>query len=43
MSSEVIIVIVLSAIAIGFILWIRKNDQRHEKREEGDKSKSQAQ
>jgi flagellar basal body-associated protein FliL len=43
MGSEVIIVLVLSAIAVGFIFWVRMNDQNHEKRREDEKSESQPQ
>jgi uncharacterized membrane protein YhfC len=30
MKSEIIVVIVLIALAIGFILWVRRHDQDHD-------------
>jgi len=30
MSSEAIVVLVLTALAIGFIIWVRMNSQEHE-------------
>jgi len=30
MSSEAIVVLVLTALAIGFIIWVRMNSQDHE-------------
>jgi hypothetical protein len=30
MNSEAIVVLLLSAIAIGFIIWVRMNSQDHE-------------
>jgi len=30
MSSQAIVVLVLTALAIGFILWVRMNSQDHE-------------
>lgn len=30
MSSEAIVVLVLTAFAIGFIIWVRMNSQDHE-------------
>ncbi len=43
MSSEIIIVVVLCAIAVGFILWVRMNDERHKKNQKQQKSESQSQ
>jgi len=43
MSSEIIIVLVLCAIAVGFILWVRMNDESHKKKREDQKSESQSQ
>jgi hypothetical protein len=34
---------VLFAIAIGFILWVRMNDENHEKKQTDQKSESQSQ
>ena len=36
MSSELIVVLVLCALAIGFIIWVRKNSHDHEKREQAN-------
>ena len=30
MSSEAIVVLVFSALAVGFIIWVRMNSQDHE-------------
>ena len=30
MKSEIIVVVVLIVLAIGFIVWVRKHDQDHE-------------
>lgn len=34
MSSEVIVVVVLIVIAVGFIIWVRKHSQDHEPNEQ---------
>jgi hypothetical protein len=43
MSSEIIVVLVLFSIAIGFILWVRMNDENHEKKQTDQKGESQSQ
>ena len=43
MSSEIIIVIVLCAIAVGFILWVRMNDENHKEKQADQKGESQSQ
>ena len=40
MSSEIIIVLVLCAIAVGFILWIRMNDESHKKKQKSKRAKA---
>jgi flagellar basal body-associated protein FliL len=34
MSSEIIVVLVLIALAIGFIIWVRKNSRDHDRAEQ---------
>jgi hypothetical protein len=43
MSSEVIVVLVLIALAIGFILWVRTQDRSAEERREDEKVDTGAQ
>ena len=43
MSSEIIVVLVFIALAIGFILWVRMNDANAEGRREDEKGDSKAQ
>ena len=42
MSSEIIVVLVFIALAIGFILWVRMNDRNAEQRREDEKGESKA-
>ena len=43
MNSEVIVVLVFIALAIGFILWVRMNDRSADERREDEKGDTQAQ
>jgi hypothetical protein len=38
MNSGIILVLVFCAIAVGFILWVRMNDQNHQEKREDEKS-----
>ena len=42
MSSEIIVVLVFIALAIGFILWVRMNDGSAEGRREDEKGDGNA-
>lgn len=43
MSSEIIIVIALTVLAVAFIIWVRLNDQKTERKQENEKGESKAQ
>ena len=43
MSSEIVIVLILCAIAVGFIFWVRMNDENHETKQTDQKSETQSQ
>ena len=43
MSSEIIVVLVLGLLAVGFIIWVRMHDEKAEQRGKDEKGESSAQ
>ncbi|MFL6278040.1 MAG: hypothetical protein ACJ74G_22860 [Blastocatellia bacterium] len=42
MDSEVIVVLVLIALAVGFIIWVRKHSQAHDAQTPGGQSNQES-